>query len=1002
MKKILLILMFAILLVGTVSAMEWDNIGKYSEEDNSVKIQNSFFKLFGYGELATVTLVENTDFCFSECHAIIKLELKGDYENPLDKFDFINGDKEFDLDYKIELIDYEDGSKNKIKDYKKEKLSKGTYYYKLTGYKPIDEDVDWIGTFLGVEVTEWAWWSGVPPLAYWNFDETSGDANDTSGFGRNLTNINNAIYGDGKFNNAYLNLNNSAFLNLSAPADDVPQLANDPFTIIVWANRSQGTVATINSNFLTQGEPGASACSGWTFGLRGNISGQANLIRFTTRNGTDSHQTILETANQSANYTDGAYHLFVATRNTAGNLTVYADNINVGSIINNDNLTYTESDIIADCGDIGNGIKVGGGMDSNGEYWNGSLDDIGIYNLAITETDIEKMWDGGAGKNQTTFDDLLVTLNLPLDSASTISPEITFNSTAFISGANLVNATASLWYGNGTFISSNFTTVSGSTNSTNISISSIPFGDLRWNVEYCVTTHLCNFSSNNFTLTKNPLIELSQSFNKNTTAGVSETFEINITLDPTIQVSKADLFYNNTFNTGTFTNIGGNDFNIKESIIIPITLTNANFSFVWVFEFDDGSFQNSTIQTQNVTVITADDCSTNKNQVINFSLNDEESSVGIDGVVNNGTIEIDLTLYGVGSTIPAVNFSSTFNNVSSAVVCISEGLNSTEYQMYVETKYSASPTWVSEFYNIQNFTLRNNTMNQNISLFPLKTDDSTEFLITFKDNTFSLIEDVLITVTRKYIGDGIFRTVEIPKTDNDGQTVAHLVENDVVYTFIAFKNGLLLATFENKIVKCEDPTIDECNLNLNAFSTGTPVEEFQTNGNVNFVISFNETTRIVKTTFNTIDGSVITAQINSTQFNIFGNTTVCTDELTSSSGTLTCTIPESFGNVTVISELTSNGELLGTKTSTIEEDPMDLYGLDGILMVILLLITLPFMALGSKIVMLFAIVFGVIVGSILGIYNGGSVLGVGSAVVWLIIAVGIVAWKISQQEETGS
>ena len=73
------------------------------------------------------------------------------------------------------------------------------------------------------------------------------------------------------------------------------------------------------------------------------------------------------------------------------------------------------------------------------------------------------------------------------------------------------------------------------------------------------------------------------------------------------------------------------------------------------------------------------------------------------------------------------------------------------------------------------------TAAQNITLFDLNLSDSTEFQLTFTGDDYLPLEDALIFIDRQYIAENTFKTVELPLTDSNGQTILHLVRNEVIY-----------------------------------------------------------------------------------------------------------------------------------------------------------------------------------------------------------------------------
>jgi len=173
-----------------------------------------------------------------------------------------------------------------------------------------------------------------------------------------------------------------------------------------------------------------------------------------------------------------------------------------------------------------------------------------------------------------------------------------------------------------------------------------------------------------------------------------------------------------------------------------------------------------------------------------------------------------------------------------------------------------------------------------------------------------LCEGVLITFNRQYVGEGVFKTVEIPKTDSTGQTVAHLDEKDVVYNIIVSKNGVVLASYENMIAYCTDLTIGLCVINL--IQTSNPIDFYDYGENVPISISaaYNESSRLFTYAFITKDGSVKNVNLVIKQEDMLQTTIACNESLETASGTMTCTIPVSIGNSTLTVYSYVDGELM--------------------------------------------------------------------------------------------
>ena len=640
-------------------------------------------------------------------------------------------------------------------------------------------------------------------------------------------------------------------------------------------------------------------------------------------------------------------------------------------------------------------------------------DDLGVSNTTVTCSDLSKaltfpqssstyfMWTNDSDNN-------ILTSNVTFF-VDSIDPSLTVDvAQSTLAGLQLipynisVNFTVidtnlkSCWY-NSTW-SSAITNMTCNQNLTNISLS-------NYETDHIIYLY-ANDSLGNEKLTSKVVsidaVEIAQYYLNSTTEGSIAPFQINLSINPLTVITIKDLFYNYTnMGAGTLTAIGGDNYSITKSIEIPVIAGGGVIDFYWNLSLDDGTIFQSVVRNQTIATISLDDCTIQGTLIFNYSLKDEEtqSIVNINGNTLNSTIDLDVNFFTLNTNTLVVNYSKRYTNNTNPQICATdETLNNTQYSVDVVARYE-STNYATEYSHIQSFTLTNNSFPQHINLFDLDSDDSTEFLITFKDATFALVDGALIDITRYYVDEGLFRTIEIPKTDSDGQAMGHFVQNDVIYTIIISKGGTILAVFDNKVAICADATIGDCQMNLNAFSTGIPSIDFETEYNLNFATTFDEDARRITTIFSTQDGSVSTVQLNATQFTGYGNTTVCSHLLTSSSGTLICDIPESFGNVTVIAELFSSNSpdrLIATYIFSVEEDALDIFGYTGIILVFILIVTLPFLLISSTIGMIIGVFIGLIIATLLNLYEGGGILGVGATVIWAIVAGGIIIWKIAQ------
>ncbi len=594
-----------------------------------------------------------------------------------------------------------------------------------------------------------------------------------------------------------------------------------------------------------------------------------------------------------------------------------------------------------------------------------------------------------------------VTLNEPAN-ATTFSSSQKNLSASYEGGIHVLkNATYYIWFADNSTVFNNSLTVTipSATNVTNNSFSGIQPENYLWNIKACgetATATLCKFADSNFSFTFGAEI-IDLNFSNPVTEGNTESFKVNITVPSGFQLSTANLIYDGSSFIGSIDSITGTNYSISRSLEIPAVTADINKTFFWSFTLENGFNHNSTSNIQQTNNVGIDDCSAFSTLILNFTLRDEETKEQLDVVTYDSNIEVDVNINPTNSLNPIITFSQNYSQVNSAHVCIDNDLLNSTYDMYVEVLYEAN-TYASEHYNIQKASLTNTTIPQNISLFDLNASDSQTFLITFKDEFFLPVENALIDIQRKYTEDGVFRSVEIPKTDSSGQTTGHFDLEGVLYTLLVTQNGSILAAFNNTAIVCQDQLIGDCRLNLNAFSTSIPFTAWESVGGLSYTMDFSEASRTITTIFTTSDGTAKAVLINTTLQDRWGNKSVCSDSLTSSSGTLTCTIPATFGNATFISKLFSDGELVTTRVFKISPNVEQYFGkANAGVMILILIITIPLMLTTSTIGVVLGIFAGVIMAVLLNLYTSGSLLGVASSITWVIIAGGIIIWKIAKR-----
>ncbi len=486
------------------------------------------------------------------------------------------------------------------------------------------------------------------------------------------------------------------------------------------------------------------------------------------------------------------------------------------------------------------------------------------------------------------------------------------------------------------------------------------------------------------------VIEINQTYNNQTTEGSLETFLANISLGPGFSITNIYLNYNNSLTIGQSFASGKSTILRKADLLIPNVDENKNLSFYWDIILSDSTHVNLSIKNQSVFNLGLDNCSVFAIEILNFTVVDEEEQTRLP----NATIEIAVNIYDETRTIQILNLSNIYEKVNPLRICLSRviGVN-TSYSLDTIVRYE-DDGFANEYYNIVDYTLENASALQHITLYDLNISDSTEFQLTFTGSDFLSVENALVSVNRQYISENIFKTVELPKTDFNGQTVLHLVRNDVVYNIQIIKSGEVLGTFENIVAFCDDFSIGDCNIDLNAFDSVTSIFDYDADLGIIFNDpEYDNATNTISFDFVTSDGTSKLVYLEVSRNDIFGNRSICNDSLTSSGGTLICNIDPSIDESVLKTNVYVDGVL--AVTSNVKLDTTN-YGVAGYLIMFVMAISFILMFSGSKTGVLISIIL-TLAGSIgLGLVSG-NLIGIGASGLWLIVIILIGIFKLNKE-----
>ena len=511
-------------------------------------------------------------------------------------------------------------------------------------------------------------------------------------------------------------------------------------------------------------------------------------------------------------------------------------------------------------------------------------------------------------------------------------------------------------------------------------------GYTLWNCEVCTNT-TCSFAPSNYSVNYN-LKENSRTVPTSASQGSTQTFTLNLTA--TDAVTSAYLNYNGTRYSTSIT--AGAFTIISTSMVIPAVTADGSATIFWELFTTYGGV-NSSSSTMTVATSSVDNCATNKIYIYNFTIRGEDNQA----VLNDTTGKVNVQIYSFDRATLITNY-STSQTANHIALCINSTFGATEkFSIDAEVEYSAT-NYQTEFYNIQNETLQNSYLYQNISLYDLNSTLAKVFKIIYKDSGYKAVEDAIIKVYRKYSGDiNTWKISEIPITDYNGETTASLVENNVIYSFYVYKYGTLLSSFENVFVKCQYSSIDQCTLYLNDFSSVIDIEDLEDGEDFNFTLDYNSTSREILCTFNIPSGSShLISLVVKTSDSL--ETSVCSDSITSSSGTLTCTVPNTFGNSTITAKIYKDGVFQSYGNIKLDQDSSSIYGGSLVLLGLLMLFSLIGASLsGNPVIMIVSFLVGIIALVSLNLISNNGFLGGTAAVLFLVIAIIIILIKVGRR-----
>ena len=485
------------------------------------------------------------------------------------------------------------------------------------------------------------------------------------------------------------------------------------------------------------------------------------------------------------------------------------------------------------------------------------------------------------------------------------------------------------------------------------------------------------------------------------------TLEVNMTDIPT---TIADLVVNNTRYGGqTPSVVETNRVYFDYDLTIPDGWGNATGNLIdWYWEYTPiGIATNTSTATTNTTVyaVAFDDCTTYGELILNMSLYDEEDNDYLNATAGSN-VEIDINLTSIDESESWTYHNQWTNNETGtedldALVCVPyELINNTNYTIDFTIGFSATDH-VWEFFYLENGTLDYNTDSfdsltpQKMYLMDLLTADSTSFLFNYLDADGLIIDDIIVHLFRKYIGEGTFREVERSKQNDDGDTVVHLVEEDVLYYFIVTQEGTIIHTSNTYTALCQTTP---CTIIL---EEGGGFQSFNTTDwdlidGGSYVIESDNSARTVNLTY-ALDS---VGEMNLTVYKLVSDgsySVIDSKASTGTAGSVEITVPTISGNTTFFASVYEGNTFKKSEWIDFEDDAGLYFGNTlSLFLGALIILTLGLMAVTEGSATIIFLIVGMVISSALGLIDYRASTGA-TMLIYLIVAGALIIWKLTRR-----
>jgi len=317
--------------------------------------------------------------------------------------------------------------------------------------------------------------------------------------------------------------------------------------------------------------------------------------------------------------------------------------------------------------------------------------------------------------------------------------------------------------------------------------------------------------------------------------------------------------------------------------------TAGTFNFSWLVNVSQLWGYNYSLNIsgqQLVTTFNVDNCTLSSNKTITFNVfNESTPSIRL-----NASWEVEFVFWAT-SRNNSENFTTVVGNAENISFCISP-VNATLYSdIYV--RYTVPNGFTHRWY-LFNQTLTGTNTNVSIFNFDTTAGTSDMRITTRYGGNYSYFPNVIVYLQRNFIGENVWRTVQMDRSGDFGLTFFNIIEESVDYRLL-FKNAnnQLLDNTDSLAFSCVSGICDLTIL-LNPFVVQT------TTGSLVSSISYSNVSQNVTVAWNTDDGSTSTVDIYAIKFQGATRVVICNTTQVGVGGTFYCSLAGYEGEVFVV------------------------------------------------------------------------------------------------------